>query len=125
MKWFPMLFVALAGLVLGCGQPSAEQVANGDDPIAALRSPVRSSRYDGGFWNREAQQETELWREAVEYCRTPGNSAAANCQIVGLVLSTIELERAARVAKEQLQKLVEQGHAFVPPPQSPSPATGQ
>ena len=115
-------FVAALGLAVllsaGCGQPSAEDLANGDDPLAALRSPVRSARYDGAFWNREAVQATDLWQDAVAYCRTPGNSAAPNCQTVGLVLSTIELEKAAKEAKRQLQILLEQSKHLRPLPQA-------
>jgi len=109
-----LILVALAAT--GCGQPSAEDLANGDDPLAALRSPVRSARYDGAFWNREAVQSTDLWQDAVAYCRTPGNSAAPNCQTVGLVLSTIELEKAAKAAKRQLEVLLEQSKHLAPPP---------
>jgi len=108
--------LGLAALLLaGCGQPSAEDLANGDDPMAALRSPVRSARYDGAYWNREAVQSTDLWQNAVAYCRTPGNSAAPNCQTVGLVLSTIELEKAAKAAKRQLEVLLEQSKHLAPP----------
>jgi hypothetical protein len=106
----------VALLLAGCGQPSAEDLANGDEPLAALRSPVRSARYDGAFWNREAVQSTDLWQDAVAYCRTPGNSAAPNCQTVGLVLSTIELEKAAKAAKRQLEILLEQSKHLAPPP---------
>ena len=108
------------GFLNACSKATAEEVANGDDALSALRSPVRSARYDGAFWNREAAQDTKLWHEAVDYCRTPGNSAAPNCQTVGLVLSTIELEKAAREAKRQLQVLLEQSKRFVPP-RAPSP----
>ena len=115
--WSGLTVLALASLLVsGCGQPSAEELANGDDPLTALRSPVRSARYDGSFWNREAVQSTHLWLDAVAYCRTPGNSAAPNCQTVGLVLSTIELERAAKEAKRQLQELFEQSKHLAPPP---------
>jgi len=124
----PLAFVALlvisAALLGGCGKATAEELANGDDPLAALRSPVRSARYDGAFWNREAVQDTRLWHDAVDYCRTPGNSAAPNCQTVGLVLSTIELEKAAREAKHQLEVLLEQSKRFGPPrrPAMPPPS---
>lgn len=115
--WSGLTVLALASLLVsGCGQPSAEELANGDDPLTALRSPVRSARYDGAFWNREAVQSTPLWQAAVAYCRTPGNSAAPNCQTVGLVLSTIELERAAKEAKRQLQELFEQSKHLAPLP---------
>ena len=111
-----LALLALATLLAaGCGQPTAEELANGGDPLTALRSPVRSARYDGSFWNREAVQSTPLWQDAVAYCRTPGNSAAPNCQTVGLVLSTIELERAAKEAKRQLQELFEQSKHLAPP----------
>lgn len=118
--------IALASLlVAGCGQPSAEELANGDDPLTALRSPVRSARYDGAFWNREAVRSSDLWADAVAYCRTPGNSAAPNCQTVGLVLSTIELEKAAKEAKRQLQILLEQSKHLGPlPPVRPGRRPG-
>ena len=109
------VLVLAAGLLAGCSQPTAEELANGDDALAALRSPVRSARYDGAFWNREAVQSTDLWESGVAYCRTPGNSVAPNCQTVGLVLSTIELEKAAREAKRQLQELLEQSKHLAPP----------
>ena len=124
----PSVHLALAlfaVLFAGCGQPSAQELANGDDPIASLRSPTRSARYDGNYWNREARQASDLWQEAVEYCRTPGNSGAPNCQTVGLVLSTIELEKAAAEARKQLQLLVKQGQAFVPPREPASDGNGQ
>jgi len=120
-------FLALVALALvsgGCGKPSAEALANGDDPLASLRSPVRSARYDGAFWNREAIQSTDLWQDAVAYCRTPGNSAAPNCQTVGLVLSTLELEQAAKAAKRQLQILLGQSKHLAPPGSRPGPAPG-
>ncbi|QQR74061.1 MAG: hypothetical protein IPJ17_00185 [Holophagales bacterium] len=116
--------VALALVSAGCGKPSAEALANGDDPLASLRSPVRSARYDGAFWNREAIQSTALWQDAVAYCRTPGNSAAPNCQTVGLVLSTLELEQAAKAAKRQLQILLEQSKHLAPPGSRPGLAPG-
>ena len=109
-----------SGFLNACSKATAEEVANGDDALSALRSPVRSARYDGAFWNREAAQDTKLWHDAVDYCRTPGNSAAPNCQTVGLVLPTIELEKAAREAKRQLEVLLEQSKRFVPP-RAPSP----
>jgi hypothetical protein len=109
------MLALVAVLAAACGRPSAEDLANGDDPLAALRSSVRSARYDGAFWNREAVESTELWAGAVAYCRTPGNSAAPNCQTVGLVLSTIELEKAAKEAKRQLEVLLEQSKHLAPP----------
>ena len=117
------ILAVTAGLLGACSKATAEELANGDDPLAALRSPVRSARYDGAFWNREAVQDTRLWHDAVDYCRTPGNSAAPNCQTVGLVLSTIELEKAAREAKRQLEVLLEQSKRFGPPrrPTMPPP----
>ena len=123
---FAALVTLSAGLLGACSKATAEELANGDDPLAALRSPVRSARYDGAFWNREAVQDTRLWYDAVDYCRTPGNSAAPNCQTVGLVLSTIELEKAAREAKRQLEVLLEQSKRFGAPRRPlPPPAGGQ
>ena len=116
-RWTAFVPALVGALLLAGCRSGTEAIANGDDPLAALRAPVRSVRYDGAFWNREAVDQTDLWHQAVAYCRTPGNSAAPNCQTVGLVLSTLELEKAANEAKRQLQVLLEQRRRLGPPHQ--------
>jgi hypothetical protein len=73
--------VSLVGTVLAvvaCG-PSAEAVANGDDPVAALKSPTVSSRYTVPFWTRAVREQPAVWQEAKAYCLGPDGLQAPNC----------------------------------------------
>jgi hypothetical protein len=79
---------AVAGLVgmaltLGSCRPSAEAVADGDDPLAALAAPAQSARYDGPFWAREAHRGSRIWRTAKAFCE--GHHELPNCHPVLLV----------------------------------------
>jgi hypothetical protein len=77
------LALALAGW--SC-RPSAEAVADGDDPLAALAAPVESARYDGPFWARQAHRETAAWKAAKVFCREHAGRELPNCRAVALVL---------------------------------------
>lgn len=68
LRHFVVLFV-LGTLSSGCG-PSPEEVAQGDDPLAALAVAVQSDRYDGPFWWRLNSQQPELYAEAASYCQS-------------------------------------------------------
>lgn len=63
------LLTALLGVLsTGCA-PSAEDVAEGDDPLAALAVGAPSDRYDGRFWLLKRDEDRALFDEAVVYCR--------------------------------------------------------
>lgn len=63
------LLTALFGaLATGCA-PSVEDVAEGDDPLAALTVGVASKRYDGRYWLLKRDEDRPLFDEAVAYCR--------------------------------------------------------
>lgn len=82
---------ALLGLVIlaiglvGCG-PSPEEVADGDDPLAALRVSVPSTRYGGRFWRLQHRQAPSLYADAVAFCRAESEAARLgerpNCEPV-------------------------------------------
>ena len=63
-----LLMAVLGVLSTGCA-PSAEDVAEGDDPLAALAVGVPSERYDGGYWLLKRDEDRPLFDEAVTYCR--------------------------------------------------------
>jgi hypothetical protein len=80
-------WVGGAGLALalpGC-RPSAEAVADGGDPLAALAAAAQSVRYDGAFWTREAHRHSRTWRAAKVYCREAHARGLPNCHAVELV----------------------------------------
>ncbi len=52
---------------LGCG-PSDEEIADGGDPLAALRVSALSARYDGRFWQAQHRQSPGRFADAVAYC---------------------------------------------------------
>jgi hypothetical protein len=74
--------VGLAMALASC-RPSAEAVADGDDPLAALAMPVQSARYDGAFWTREAHRNSRAWQAAKALCGK--NRELPNCHAVELV----------------------------------------
>jgi hypothetical protein len=63
-----LLTVVFGALAVGCA-PSAEDVAEGDDPLAALTVGVASARYDGRYWLLKRDEGRPLFDEAVAYCR--------------------------------------------------------
>jgi hypothetical protein len=63
-----LLMAVFGALVTGCA-PSAEGVAEGDDPLAALAVGVASERYDGRYWLLTRDEDRPLFDEAVTYCR--------------------------------------------------------
>jgi hypothetical protein len=76
--------LAVALGVASC-RPSAEAIADGDDPLAALAAPAESARYDGPFWTREAHRNSRTWREAGAFCRQARGRGLPNCHAVELV----------------------------------------
>lgn len=77
------LFFALA-----CS-PSAEDVANGADPIAALASTAESSRYGLNYWIEQRDQKSETWAQAVAYCEPAERANYPNCETVRQVRATV------------------------------------
>ena len=74
--------VVLAGLwAMACG-PSQEEIANGDNPIAALGSTVQSSRYGPAYWREQLQADSALWKEALAFCADSQRADYPNCQSV-------------------------------------------
>ncbi len=79
-------FLLLAGVAAAAAcRPTAEAVAEGDDPLAALGAPVASARYDGGFWAREAHRESLTWKRARALCRERADESLPTCRTVTLV----------------------------------------
>lgn len=74
--------VAVSAGVVGACQPKPEDVANGDDPIAALEAPVRSTRYDGPYWQQQRLAGSDVWRRAVETCSPERAAQRPNCEPV-------------------------------------------
>lgn len=64
----PLLTAVFGVLITGCA-PSAEDVAEGDDPLAALTAGVASERYDSRYWLLKRDEDRTLFDEAVAYCR--------------------------------------------------------
>lgn len=81
------LVVAL-GLLAGCRTAAETDVANGDDPIAALGAHVPSTRYGRAYWARVAQSpagtDSALWARAQVACRGAQAAERPNCADVQL-----------------------------------------
>lgn len=76
-----VLLAASTGVIGAC-QPKPEDVANGDDPIAALEAPVRSTRYDGPYWQQQRLAGSDVWRRAVDACAGEQATQRPNCEPV-------------------------------------------
>ncbi len=91
----------LAGAA-ACRTAAETDVANGDDPIAALEAHVPSTRYERPYWHQVAQGKTAadsaLWRRAVETCRGPESAQRPNCTAVRM---TAFYQRASQAPPEQ------------------------
>jgi hypothetical protein len=65
-------------LALGACTSKSQQeadVANGDDPIAALDANVESTRYGTAYWTQQADSNTQTWQRAKDYCVRNGVTA--------------------------------------------------
>ena len=60
MRQLFALPLALSALLVSACGPSQEQLANGDDPIAALGSTVESSRYGAKYWTEQMNAASDL-----------------------------------------------------------------
>ena len=79
---FVRLATAAAVATLGACQPSPEEVANGDDPLAALTSTAPSTRYGTTYWTRQVSENPARWAQAREYCATPAGTESPTCAVV-------------------------------------------
>jgi hypothetical protein len=104
-----------AALALASCRPSAEAVADGDDPLAALAQPAQSARYDGPFWTREAHRGSRLWQAARAFCDQARERQLLNCHPVELVERWEGPLRAGATAPPALPALP----ALAPPPPLP------
>jgi hypothetical protein len=83
------LAAILAGIVLGAAcRSQAEReadIANGDDPVAALSVSAPSARYTTRYWLTQAEQDAAVWSRAAAYCREQRAAAQGtkpNCAAV-------------------------------------------
>ena len=81
-KWCAALVLVV---VAAACRPTAEAVAEGDDPLAALGAPVESARYGGAFWARQAHRESLVWKRALALCRERADERLPTCRTVALV----------------------------------------
>jgi len=80
--------VVLFALFIASCSPSPEEIANGDDPIAALASTAKSSRYGLNYWVEQRNQKTENWSQALAFCEPAEHANYPNCETVREVRAT-------------------------------------
>jgi hypothetical protein len=79
--------VTLAAGTIACRSRAEREaeLANGDDPLAALRASVSSTRYTTRYWTATAQRDAHLWSRAQAYCeerRASSQGDEPNCAAV-------------------------------------------
>ncbi len=79
--------VLTAGVILGACRRTPEDVADGDDPLAALTVTAESRRYDEQYWRAHEQSadaaQHQLYTRAVAYCSRKDvaiDGAKPNCR---------------------------------------------
>lgn len=91
--------LVLAGAAVGACRPEPSAVANGDDPLAALRVSAQTTRYTDQWWRLQADSNPSLYRQAVDYCKTPGivaDGPKPNCGFVQLAANKLQVDSIAR-----------------------------
>ncbi len=64
----------LLGSCSGCGAKGG--------PIDSLSAESPSSEYDARYWQAEAEDDSQTWQKAVEFCRENAAQAPPNCAVV-------------------------------------------
>jgi hypothetical protein len=120
----PVAYVRAAVLVLlgGACASSADSVANGDDPVAALRSTAASTRYTDGYWLEQGRTDAGgRWTQATAYCgqaqARPGleaEGARPNCRAVWSANFRLVNERSAQALRERVDARAARERALTP-----------
>lgn len=75
-----LAFAVLAAAAFACRrEPTAQDLAEGPDPLGSLVAPVTSSRYNLPFWVREERAQSRLWATASAACLGKPESLFPNC----------------------------------------------
>jgi hypothetical protein len=64
-------------LLTACSKPASEQA-----PIQSLEQSSLSSDFDAAFWQQEAVEDSEVWKEAVSFCIEEKERPLPNCSVV-------------------------------------------
>lgn len=80
-----LLSLALAA-ALACS-PDPAEIADGADPLAALRASAPTSRFKEPYWSEQCYRKSAAWKAALAFCRGEGQDPARfpNCQHVRIV----------------------------------------
>jgi len=66
--------------LVACGPP-----AEPNEPLASLAWPEPSTKFTADYWGAQAKADSEVWREAVDWCAEDTRKLLPNCQTVGQV----------------------------------------
>jgi hypothetical protein len=121
--------VGVLALLGACGSSSSESVANGDDPVDALRSSVQSARYTAGYWKEQGRAATggangparARWDSALAYCGgaqpRPGleaDGAKPNCNVMRWAYIELQNEASARAHAARVDSAEARRRAMTP-----------
>lgn len=74
-----------AALVVGLAVSACGPPVEPHEPLASLAWPEPSTKFTAEFWGEQAQADSKIWREAVDWCAEEARKLLPNCQIVGQV----------------------------------------
>jgi hypothetical protein len=77
--------VALILLATACSGSAAREA------LGSLKSEHLSPKYHSGFWADEAGQQTAVWKEAQQACKSQEPNPTPNCRVVFAVDTTVRI----------------------------------
>ena len=116
----------VVGFAAACG-PAVEP----DEPLASLAWPEPSTKFTAEYWGEQAQSDSKIWREAVDWCTEEMRKLLPNCQTVGQVRFVRALKDSAGRQSETydgkggvelppaIQQQLDQGQTADDPPAPP------
>ncbi len=118
LRW--VAFTAVACVAAGC-RPSPEQIAEGDDPVAALAAAVPSERYDGLYWRTQRRRDPALFARAAGYCHDEERAGRLGerptCEAVLSAERFVEGEDRPRVQGRGFSGTLDDGSKNAPTPE--------
>lgn len=69
--------VLLTVSAAGCGPPPEP-----DEPIASLAWSEPSTRFTAEYWGEQAKADSNVWRQALDWCSADTRKLLPNCQTV-------------------------------------------
>ena len=93
-RWISMCLVVGPLSLAACNRPPWVQTSDTDEALKSLGSTVPAPEYGRDFWQRQHDQNSNAWQQAVKLCSESILAGYPNCLPVKEIVEK-EIERAA------------------------------